>query len=195
MSLAPQTEALAKPETLLRVPLGLASPLWGLFAGAAMTGATWWWMTRWARPQNLEAMFAEAEAVAEPGMAALATPVAEAVETVIEATPEAVLEATVEATPEPVMSSLAEALPEPVAEALIEAAPEPIVEALPEARELEPVGGQSAPISPVLEALAPQIAEPAVVPEAPPVEVSAEPAPAPKPRKKAAAPGTSDTPD
>jgi hypothetical protein len=28
--------------------VGLASPLWGLFAGAAMSGVAWWWMTRWA---------------------------------------------------------------------------------------------------------------------------------------------------
>ena len=50
MSFAPDTETFAKPQALLLVPVGLASPLWGLFAGAAMTGATWWWMTRWTRP-------------------------------------------------------------------------------------------------------------------------------------------------
>lgn|GEM_PF-1882908 len=57
MSFTPDTQPFAKSETLMRVPVGLTSPLWGLFAGAAVTGATWWWMTRWMRPQNLEAMF------------------------------------------------------------------------------------------------------------------------------------------
>ena len=28
MSFAPETESLAKPEVMLRVPVGLASPLW-----------------------------------------------------------------------------------------------------------------------------------------------------------------------
>src|SRR5262249_48831381 len=51
-----------KPETLMRVPVGLSSPLWGLFAGAAVGGTAWWWMTRWARVENLEAMFGVAEA-------------------------------------------------------------------------------------------------------------------------------------
>jgi len=105
MSFAPENQALAKPEALLRVPVGLASPLWGLFAGAAMTGATWWWMTRWARPQNLEALFAASET----------------------------FEAAVEATPtlaEPTLE-LVEAdgpLIETIVEAVVEAAPEPVVE-------------------------------------------------------------------
>ena len=85
MSFAPDHETAAKPETLLRVPVGFASPLWGLFAGAAVSGAAWWWMTRWTRPQNLEAMFGatvETETVREPVIAALAAPALEAVEVV-----------------------------------------------------------------------------------------------------------------
>ena len=99
MSFAPEPETLAKPETLLRVPVGLASPLWGLFAGAAMTGATWWWMTRWLQPQNLEAMLgatAKFEAAVAPEAAAFAAP-AEAAVAVVEATPAPALEALPEA--------------------------------------------------------------------------------------------------
>ena len=162
MSFAPETEPFAKPQDLLRVPVGMASPLWGLFAGVAMTGATWWWMTRWARPQNLEAMFAvaEAEVVVAPEMAAISAPVVEAVETVIEAVPEPV----VEATPEPVMEAAVEAAPEPIAE--VEAAPsmpEPIAEAIAEA-------------APALDAFPSQIAEPFAA-VATPLEAAAEPVP------------------
>jgi hypothetical protein len=177
MSFAPEPETLAKPESLLRVPVGLASPLWGLFAGAAMTGATWWWMTRWARPQNLEALFgaaAEAEAAIEPDTAALAAPVVETAEAVIEAAPEPVVEALAEIAPEPVVEAVAEATSDPVHDALVEA-PAP----------LDPVGGESAPISPVVAALTP--------------EITAEPAPAltptPKLKKKAVAPPLADAAD
>ncbi|MET0272544.1 MAG: hypothetical protein ABW360_06100 [Phenylobacterium sp.] len=78
--------------------VGVASPLWGLFAGAAASGIAFWWMTRWTRPQNLEAMFGA-------------------------------------------MTAKTEALVAPVTEA---------IEALPEL----PVGGESAPISPLVEAAA-----------------------------------------
>jgi hypothetical protein len=159
MSFAPDTETFAKPETLFRVPVGLASPLWGLFAGAAMTGATWWWMTRWTQVQNLEAMFGaagKAQAVVEPEMAA---PVAEAVEAVVEAMLTPGLEAVAESTDEPIL------------EALIAA---PAVS--------EPVGGEAAPVSPVLAVVTPEIAEPRAVET--PANIAFEAAPAPRPRKK-----------
>ncbi|TAL28814.1 MAG: hypothetical protein EPN98_22240 [Phenylobacterium sp.] len=38
--------------------LGAASPLWAYFGAAAAGGVAFWWMTRWTRPVNLEAMFA-----------------------------------------------------------------------------------------------------------------------------------------
>jgi hypothetical protein len=123
MSFAPGNEPLAKPEALLRVPVGLSSPLWGLFAGAAMSGAAWWWMTRWTRPENLEAMFGaatKAEAAIEPQITTLASPVVEAIG---------------------------------------ETEPAAIVEAMAEAS-VAPVGGEAAPISPVLEAMAAEVAEP-----------------------------------
>ncbi|HEX2815946.1 MAG TPA: hypothetical protein VHN39_06115, partial [Phenylobacterium sp.] len=142
MSFAPETETLAKPEAMLRVPVGLASPLWGLFAGAAVSASAWWWMTRWTRPQNLEALFGAAEAAVEPEIAVLAAPIAETVEAVIEATPKPVLETLVEATPEPVMEAVAEAAPEPLTEAIVEAPVEAVVEAAVE----------ETPVAPVLEA-------------------------------------------
>lgn len=33
--------------------LGAASPLWGFFAGAVVSGAAWWWMTRWMQAGEL----------------------------------------------------------------------------------------------------------------------------------------------
>jgi hypothetical protein len=173
MSFAPDTETLAKPEAMLRVPVGLASPLWGLFAGAAMTGATWWWMTRWARPENLEAMVGAApklEAAVAPEPATFAEPVFEAAQAVVEAAVEA-------------------------AEAAIEVAPEPVAEALIEAVEApEAVGGEAAPISPVLEAMAPETAFETAIETAEPVEpvvvaggaadVALEPVAEAKPKKK-----------
>jgi len=49
------------PETFdsnraISLSLGMASPLWLAFAGAAMAGSAFWWMSRWSRPDNLEAM-------------------------------------------------------------------------------------------------------------------------------------------
>jgi hypothetical protein len=40
--------------------IGAASPLWFLFAGAAATGAAYWWMSQWVKPVNLEALMGEA---------------------------------------------------------------------------------------------------------------------------------------
>ena len=171
MSFAPDAlrphENLAKPEALLRVPVGLASPLWGLFAGAAMSGAAWWWMTRWARPENLEAMFGAAakfEAAVEPKVVELAAPVAEAAK----AAPEAVLEAT--AVAEEVTEAIVDAALEPASQA-------PVLEALMEAPAApEPVGGEAAPVSPVLDVLAAEVAaEPAAA------ALKPKKAPAPKP--------------
>ena len=39
------------------VPLGAASPLWLMFAGAASAGVAFWWMTRWTAATHLEAAF------------------------------------------------------------------------------------------------------------------------------------------
>lgn len=161
MSSTSDTETFAKPEALFRVPVGLASPLWGLFAGAAMTGAAWWWMTRWTQVENLEAMFgatAEAPVDAEVEPVLPASSVAETIAAVAEIAPEAMIEAAGETAR--------------VVEALVEA---PVG--------LQPVGGEAAPISPVLEALAPDIAQPQATDD------SATPMPKPK-KKPSEAQGT-----
>jgi predicted flap endonuclease-1-like 5' DNA nuclease len=41
----------------ISLSVGMASPLWLAFAGAAVAGSAFWWMSRWTRPDNLEAMF------------------------------------------------------------------------------------------------------------------------------------------
>ena len=48
----------------LRWPVGAVSPLWAVFGAAASAGVAWWWMTRWTRAVNVEALadFAAAEA-------------------------------------------------------------------------------------------------------------------------------------
>ena len=56
----------------MALPLGFASPLWFAFGAAASVGAAWWWMTRWTRAVNLEAMAAPAApalSVVEPAFA------------------------------------------------------------------------------------------------------------------------------
>ncbi|MBL8552735.1 MAG: hypothetical protein JNL41_00550 [Phenylobacterium sp.] len=148
--------------------LGVASPLWGYFGAAAASGVAYWWMTQWARPANLEALFdATAEALPE-AVAVLAVPALEIVEAAVEAveaaTPdlpsapvggEAAPVGPVAAflAPASVVEAVAE--PEPILEPVVEAAPEPVVEAAP-----EPVGEAAAAPKPrVRKADAPPSAE------------------------------------
>jgi len=166
MPLAGENElsALTKdPQAMIRVPIGAVSPLWGLFAGAAISGAAWWWMIRWARPANLEAAFGAVDTAAGEVEAA---PAAEAVS---EAS--AALEPLVEAAE----AAMEKAPPAPVAEAIIEDAP-------------LAVGGEAAPISPVLEAQAPDVVEPEPGPADQRTVIEAAPAPKPAPRPKKAPP-------
>ncbi|HEX5379718.1 MAG TPA: hypothetical protein VFW47_14170 [Phenylobacterium sp.] len=124
-------EAAAKA---LSFPLGVASPLWLMFAGATTAGVAFWWATRWRYATNLEAVLAPPEPQAEPTpieVAPEAPPtVAEAAEPVVEATPEPVLEAapepSVDLTPEPAV----EAAPEPI----LDVAPTPKPKAPPRAK-------------------------------------------------------------
>jgi hypothetical protein len=123
-------ETFARPEALLRVPVGFASPLWGLFAGAAAAGTAWWWMSRWARPQNLEAMFGPTAVATPPALAPAAEPVEAAV---AEAEPAmaAVVEPPVLETP--IGGEAAPVAPAVAVQAEPVAAPEPEVLAEPEA--------------------------------------------------------------
>jgi predicted flap endonuclease-1-like 5' DNA nuclease len=54
----------ARTERALRWPVGAVSPLWAVFGAAASAGVAWWWMTRWTRAVNVEALagFAAARA-------------------------------------------------------------------------------------------------------------------------------------
>jgi len=45
-------------ERAMRLPVGLASPLWLAFGAAASAGVAWWWMSRLGRHFNLEAKMA-----------------------------------------------------------------------------------------------------------------------------------------
>ena len=65
---------LASPMKPLAVSLGMASPLWMAYGAAASFGATWWWMSRMSR-------------FVSPALAD--TPVAERVQTVLEAVEQA----------------------------------------------------------------------------------------------------------
>ncbi|HEY2179415.1 MAG TPA: hypothetical protein VGH15_12615 [Caulobacteraceae bacterium] len=55
-------EARDQARKSLSLPLGLASPLWLAFGTATAAGVAWWWMTRWTRAVNLEAMSGAAKA-------------------------------------------------------------------------------------------------------------------------------------
>jgi predicted flap endonuclease-1-like 5' DNA nuclease len=46
----------ARTEMALRWPIGAVSPLWAVFGAAASAGVAWWWMTRWTRAVNVEAL-------------------------------------------------------------------------------------------------------------------------------------------
>jgi len=84
-----------------RLPMGAVSPLWLVFGAAAGAGVAFWWMSRWTRAINIEALAgapapAPIEIVAEPAPT-LAVPVLEEVvaeapilEPVIEPEPEIV---------------------------------------------------------------------------------------------------------
>lgn len=121
-----------EPQAAPRVAVGAASPLWLMFGGAAMAGASyWWWANRWREAVNLEALMAltpepvappaESVAVLEAEPAAVAEPVVEAAALAAETT-ETVLDATqevVEAVAAPVVET-ATAANEDVAEAVAE---------------------------------------------------------------------------
>lgn len=92
------------------VPLGAASPLWLMFAGAASAGVAYWWMTRWTAATHLEAAFG---AVDLP----LTTPAPEAIvfeeqATLVE-TVEAAEEVVIEPSPVEATSEVATDTPKP----------------------------------------------------------------------------------
>ena len=102
----------------ITLSLGMASPLWLAFAGAAMAGSAFWWMSRWTRPDNLEAMLELPATPPNP----VPDVVLEAVEPVAEA---AVVAATAVETAVEVATQEAAALVEGLAEV------DPVVDAPP----------------------------------------------------------------
>ena len=163
----------ALPGAMLHRQLGAASPLWALFAGAALSGATWWWMSRWARPENLEALFAGREAATRDATGPLVE-VMEALAVPVEAKPDTRMGAVESVTSDPVAEVVSEApSPAELTESFLEAveavpavltqAAESVFEAVVEATEAvsgaaeamtetvdAPVGGESAPIAPAV---------------------------------------------
>lgn len=155
------------PQSLPPALVGLASPLWGYFAGMAAGGVAFWWMTRWTQPQNLEALFARRFAGLSPELAP--SPAAgddpqavTAPETAVAMMALEPLLAAVEAVEEPFVELAAEA--EHALEAAVEAAPEPV-----------PAAPESASFAPAAE----------VLPEAEPAPATPS---APRKSKAAAAP-------
>ena len=130
-------------EKALTLPVGMASPLWLMFAGAAAAGAAMFWARAWFKPTNLEAVLAPLPApapeTAEPIIEAVEDAVMLAVETT-EATLEVaaeVIEATTEATAERVEHAIevVEFVAGPLAETApkaVEAVAEPLIETAPE---------------------------------------------------------------
>jgi predicted flap endonuclease-1-like 5' DNA nuclease len=55
-------DARERARKVMTVPIGLTSPMWLAFGAAASAGVAWWWMTRWTRATNLEAMAGAARA-------------------------------------------------------------------------------------------------------------------------------------
>lgn len=127
---------LITPETekALTLPVGMASPLWLMFAGAAAAGAAMFWARAWFKPTNLEAVLAPLPAPA---------PAPETAEPIIEAVEDAVMlavettDATLEVAAE-VIEATTEAAAERVEDAIevVEAMTGPLVETAPEAVEV-----------------------------------------------------------
>jgi hypothetical protein len=159
-----------QPRVSPALMVGAASPLWSYFAAATAGGVAYWWMTQWARPVNLEAMFGRART--QPVVAPAFEPVVEAAEAVAETVVEAQAAVTAPVLDEAPLAVGGEAAPiSPALEAAFE--PEPALEPEPE----------------VMFAVAP---EPVIDEPAPVATTTAEEA-MPKPRAKKAAPPLPET--
>lgn len=129
--------ALSRFEAAMRFPVGSFSPLWAMFAGAASAGVAYWWMARWAKPANLEAMFGAVMPVA--GAPVALEPVLEEAPASLEATVSDEVEIEAEA-----LEAVALAMPS-IPEAVVQdepaveqAEPEAVVEATEQAVEAAP---------------------------------------------------------
>jgi hypothetical protein len=143
-----------RPELLV----GAASPLWGYFAGAAVMGSTWWWMTRWLQPANLEAM---AEAAFEPAVEVLAQTIGGPVAVALMDDKNPAFPVGGESAPFSTVVLEAELISDPSLAADLAQAPEPVLAAEP------PVIPEAAPATEAAVIPEPALAaEPAVIAEA-----------------------------
>jgi hypothetical protein len=138
--------ALVQVEAAMRLPVGVFSPLWMMYAGAASAGVAYWWMARWTRPVNIEALMGARTAAPLVQIPAMAEPQAVALVGVEADIDTEALEAQAFAPPPPVEAIELEVLeetsvefskPEPalehaVAEVVEAPALEPEVAAAPE---------------------------------------------------------------
>jgi predicted flap endonuclease-1-like 5' DNA nuclease len=130
MTIPSVADAGSRTEQALRWPVGAMSPLWAVFGAAASAGVAWWWMTRWTRAVNIEALAevvsgqadqfveaaADSELRAEEAVAAAEVAVAQVERPVVEAeTPVAAPMAEAEA---PVVEAVAAAVETPAADDL-----------------------------------------------------------------------------
>jgi predicted flap endonuclease-1-like 5' DNA nuclease len=102
-----------RAERALAWPIGVVSPLWAVFGAAASAGVAWWWMTRWTRAVNVEALAGFVAAEATDSVEAAAD-IELRVEEAVVAADGAVESPATPAPPEP---------PEPVVEVEVEAEP------------------------------------------------------------------------
>ena len=115
------------PASAFHVPIGAVSPLWFMFTGAASAGVAYWWMTRWMRPMNLEAMLPLAGADPAPREEAAILTTAFIAPLIKAAEP--VFEAGVVVDPDPAPTPAPEPAPNPLDTPPAQAAAEVVVEA------------------------------------------------------------------
>jgi hypothetical protein len=110
----------------MSLPVGAASPLWLMFAGAASAGVAYWWLSRWRNATHLEAVLAPtlAELESEP-LPVVPEVIAPAVVEAFEAAADS------ETVSEPTVEAIPEAVAEAEAEPALDAAPEPVLEVAP----------------------------------------------------------------
>ncbi|PHY21791.1 phasin PhaH [Caulobacter sp. BP25] len=146
-----------EPGPAPRFAMGAASPLWMMFGGAAVAGATyWWWASRWREAVNLEAVLALAPEPVAPAAQAqevLETtpePIVEVVALAVETT-EAVIDAVEETTETLAEATLvvAEAAQDATTET-VEALTETLSETLAETTPVEATSFETAPVETAL---------------------------------------------
>lgn len=124
------------PEKGPNLMAGAASPLWLVFGGAAMAGATWWWWAaRWREAVNVEALMAPASTATLPTPEPVELAPEPAVAAPIDPVTEAPVLAPVELeVPAPIAAA------EPVAEAAVETAVEAAKSAVDDLTQLVGIG-------------------------------------------------------